>query len=58
MFLCKIQDIYIEFGFAYLQVGKSYPYQQGSQEVVAKAVKNIKNSIDPDNWMNPGALGL
>ena len=54
----KIQDIYSELGAVHFQVGKSYPYQQGRQEEAAKALKNIKKSIDPDNLMNPGALGL
>ncbi|SVC54556.1 uncharacterized protein METZ01_LOCUS307410, partial [marine metagenome] len=28
------------------------------QEEAAQALKDIKKSIDPDNLMNPGALGL
>lgn len=54
----KIQDIFSEFGAVHMQVGKSYPYMRGRQPQAAQILKDIKQSLDPDGLMNPGALGL
>ncbi len=54
----KIQDIFSEFGAVHLQVGKSYPYMRGRQPQSVHILKDLKQSLDPDGLMNPGALGL
>jgi len=54
----KIQDIFSEFGAVHMQVGKSYPYMRGRQPQAEQILKDIKQSLDPDRLMNPGALGL
>lgn len=54
----KIQDIFCDLGAVHLQVGKSYPYLLGRQEQATRILKDVKKSLDPDNRMNPGALGL
>ena len=54
----SIQDIYSDLGAVHFQVGKSYPYQKGRQPLAAETLRAIKQSVDPKNLMNPGALGL
>jgi FAD/FMN-containing dehydrogenase len=54
----KIQDIFSDMGAVHMQVGKSYPYMRGRQEPAVHILKDIKQSLDPDGIMNPGALGL
>ena len=54
----SIQDIYSDLGAVHFQVGKSYPYQKGRQALASDALKSIKQSLDPKNLMNPGALGI
>jgi FAD/FMN-containing dehydrogenase len=41
-----------------MQVGKSYPYMQGRDTEAARVLRDLKKSVDPQNLMNPGALGL
>jgi FAD/FMN-containing dehydrogenase len=54
----KIQLIFSDLGAVHMQVGKSYPYMLGRQEQAGRFLKEIKQSLDPDGLMNPGALGL
>jgi FAD/FMN-containing dehydrogenase len=42
-------------GAAHLQIGKAYPYAQGRDLSLLRA---IKAEVDPHNLLNPGALGL
>ncbi|MBL0923131.1 MAG: FAD-binding oxidoreductase [Sphingomonadaceae bacterium] len=44
-----------DHGAAHLQIGKKYPYLQDRE---ASLLRSIKAAIDPNNLMNPGALGL
>lgn len=54
----EIQRIFTAVGAIHLQVGKCYPYMDGRQTEAARAVREIKNLLDPNRMMNPGALGL
>jgi FAD/FMN-containing dehydrogenase len=54
----KIQEIFSDMGAVHMQVGKSYPYLLGRQTQATKILKDVKQSLDPDGLMNPGALGL
>jgi glycolate oxidase len=54
----KIQEIFSDIGAVHMQVGKSYPYLAGRQAPATQILKDVKQSLDPDGLMNPGALGL
>jgi len=54
----KIQEIFSDVGAVHMQVGKRYPYLLGRQEQATRILRDIKESLDPDDLMNPGALGL
>jgi hypothetical protein len=54
----KIQEIFSDMGAVHMQVGKSYPYLTGRQAQATQILKDIKQSLDPKELMNPGALGL
>ncbi len=54
----KIMDIFWQTGAVHLQVGKTYPYLRGRQPEAERLLRAFKAGVDPDNLMNPGALGL
>ena len=43
---------------AHLQLGKSYPYQQGLHSTNRELIKALKQALDPQRRLNPGVLGL
>jgi FAD/FMN-containing dehydrogenase len=45
-------------GASHYQIGKLYPYMKGRDPLAAQLIREIKKTVDPDNLMNPGALGL
>lgn len=51
-------DLFSERGAVHLQVGKSYRYADALKPESLALVKAIKQALDPDNRLNPGALGL
>ncbi len=54
----RIQALCIKNGASHFQVGKDYPYMQTRKPAVAELVRGLKQLVDPQNLMNPGALGL
>lgn len=54
----KIQAIFTEFGAVHMQVGKSYPYLRERQGEAEQILRDVKQALDPNGLMNPGALGL
>ncbi|MCC5794512.1 MAG: FAD-binding oxidoreductase [Chromatiales bacterium] len=54
----RIQEIFSSVGAIHMQVGKSYPYMDHRQPEAARLLRELKQSVDPDGLMNPGALGL
>jgi len=42
----------------HLQIGKAYPYTRDRAPEHMALLRQIKAQIDPDNLLNPGALGL
>ena len=45
-------------GAAHLQVGKAYRYKEGLKAPSWELVRQLKKILDPNNRINPGALGL
>ena len=41
-----------------MQIGKDYPYLETRKPEVRQLVVGLKQLLDPDGIMNPGALGL
>ena len=54
----RICEIFAAVGAVHMQVGKSYPYMVGRDPEAARVLRELKRSVDPQNLMNPGALGL
>lgn len=54
----KIAELFAAVGAVHMQVGKSYPYMVGRDPEAARVLRELKKSVDPQNLMNPGALGL
>ncbi|MBM4221631.1 MAG: hypothetical protein FJ170_06775 [Gammaproteobacteria bacterium] len=54
----KINELFAAVGGVHMQVGKSYPYMRGRNPEAARMLRELKRSVDPNNLMNPGALGL
>ena len=45
-------------GAAHFQIGKLYPYLDGRDTATLHLLRAIKQELDPDGRLNPGALGL
>lgn len=54
----QIVDLMHAHGGAHLQIGRAYPYLRDRSAAFLDVVRNIKRSTDPDDLVNPGALGL
>lgn len=55
----RLIDLYRQFDCAHFQIGKYYPYHENMKtEVSWSTLVSIKDLVDPDRLMNPGALGL
>ncbi len=46
------------FGATHFQLGKAYPYAEALGAPALSLLKALKAELDPQNLMNPGALGL
>lgn len=49
---------FAELGAVHLQVGKGYPYRDTLKPEALALISALKQMVDPQNRMNPGALGL
>ena len=47
-----------EHGAVHMQIGKAYPYREGLRPEARQMVEALKDVVDPNRRMNPGALGL
>jgi glycolate oxidase len=47
-----------DHGASHFQLGRAYPYQQRLAPPAKSLLAAIKRELDPQNLMNPGALGL
>jgi glycolate oxidase len=54
----RIQTICTKNGASHMQIGKDYPYLETRKPETAGLLRALKNVVDPDGIMNPGALGL
>jgi FAD/FMN-containing dehydrogenase len=54
----EIQKLFAAAGAIHMQVGKAYTYMEGRQPEAARAMRELKKLLDPQNLMNPGALQL
>lgn len=54
----KLAEMFRQQGAVHLQIGKAYQYRQGLQTESYALVQALKRTLDPNNRMNPGALGL
>jgi hypothetical protein len=53
-----IADIFQRHGAIHLQIGKFYPYMRGRDPQTAELIRGLKQLVDPQRRLNPGALGL
>ena len=55
----ELRDLYDSHGCCHLQIGKYYPYQELIGNAAMKELLHgVKDALDPQRRMNPGALGL
>ncbi|MBT5239351.1 MAG: FAD-binding oxidoreductase [Rhodospirillaceae bacterium] len=45
-------------GAAHMQYGRFYSYASVTNDETVSLLRNVKRAMDPDNLVNPGALGL
>ncbi len=50
--------IFAAQGGMHFQIGRAYPLKAGSDPLGWALLEALKHQVDPDNRMNPGALGL
>lgn len=53
-----LADLLHRHGATHFQIGKFYPYADDADPGAKYLLQGIKKHIDPDNRLNPGALGL
>ena len=53
-----VVEVFQRYGAAHFQVGRVYPLAQTRSAPVLALLKAVKAALDPDNVINPGALGL
>jgi len=54
----EIAALFRDRGGVHMQIGKTYHYADGIAAESLDLVKSIKAAVDPNNKVNPGALGL
>ena len=51
-------DAFQTFGAVHFQIGRTYPWLNSLHPAARSLIFALKRELDPDNRMNPGALGL
>ncbi len=54
----RVVELMFEYGGVHLQVGKTYPYLADRNPPQVRLLRELKSVVDPQNLINPGALGL
>ncbi len=57
-FITAFNDLARAHAGTHFQIGRAYPYAQHRDETAGGLLRAIKDELDPDNIINPGALGL
>ncbi len=52
-----IVDVFAEFGAASNQIGKTYPMLASLNPDSRNVLRALKDELDPEGLINPGALG-
>lgn len=47
-----------QHGGTHFQIGRLYPYAENREPGASNLLRSLKTALDPDNIINPGALGL
>lgn len=53
-----LANLFRQRGGTHMQIGRSYPFLESRLDNTADLIRSIKAKVDPDNRINPGALGL
>jgi FAD/FMN-containing dehydrogenase len=54
----RVVELMFEHGGVHLQIGKTYPYLADRDPRQTRLLSELKNAVDPQHLINPGALGL
>jgi len=54
----ELVDLMYKHSATHFQIGRTYPYLRDRNAAFTTMLQQLKTSVDPDNLMNPGALGL
>lgn len=54
----RVIAVFEKFGCGHLQIGRTYPYAASRDAVSLALLKGLRDTLDPDGVINPGALGL
>lgn len=54
----EVVELFERQGGLHLQIGRTYPYQNGLKPVAREVIAGLKRLLDPDGRINPGSLGL
>ncbi len=54
----ELMGLFRGAGALHLQIGRRYPYRDGLRETLRRLVSDLKNLLDPEGRINPGALGM
>lgn len=55
----ELRDLFDSLGGLHLQIGKYYPYEDMmNNPALAMLARGVKQVVDPEGRMNPGALGI
>ena len=53
-----LAELFRKRGGTHLQIGRSYPFLESRFDNTAAMIRSVKQMVDPENRINPGALGL
>ena len=54
----RVIEVYQRYGCGHFQIGRTYPYRASRDAASWRLIEAVKNVVDPDRCVNPGALGL